>query len=109
MSKALYPSLIHYIGNMLSISWNDESESYISAEWLRAHSPSADQAGERDLLGRQIGGSSQKKFPGVEVKRWNMIGGYALQLIFSDGHQTGLYTFEYLKELAQSEEVSSRE
>ena len=37
--------------------------------------------------------------PGVTVKDWRMVGGYAIQFDFSDGHNTGLYTFDYLKAL----------
>ena len=64
-----------------------------------AASPSAENTGERDLLGKKIGGTNQKHFPGVTVKDWRMVGGYAIQFDFSDGHNTGLYTFDYLKAL----------
>ena len=40
-----------------------------------------------------------REFPGVTVTGWRVIGGYAVQFDFSDGHNTGLYGFEYLKKL----------
>lgn len=95
----LSPVNIAAIGNELAIAWEDGSESYISMEKLRAASPSAENTGERDLLGKQYGGTDQKHFPGVTVKGWKMMGGYAVQFDFSDGHCTGIYPYDYLKSL----------
>ena len=93
------PNRLELIGNEVAIIWNDGHEQFIAMEKLRAASPSAENTGERDLLGRQFGGSSQKSFPGVTVRDWRMVGGYAIQFDFSDGHNTGLYTFVYLRAL----------
>lgn len=93
------PSNIDIIGNEIAISWEDGTESFINMEKLRAASPSAENTGERDLLGVQYGGTDQKKFPGVTVKGWNMIGGYAVQFDFSDGHGTGIYPYDFLRSL----------
>lgn len=95
----MFPNRLELIGKEVAIIWNDGTEQYISMEKLRAASPSAQQTGERDLLGNRVGGSSQKEFPGVTVKDWKMVGGYAIQFEFSDRHNTGLYTFEYLRAL----------
>lgn len=95
----MFPNRLELIGKEVAIIWNDGTEQYISMEKLRAASPSAEQTGERDLLGNRVGGSSQKEFPGVTVKDWKMVGGYAIQFEFSDRHNTGLYTFEYLRAL----------
>ncbi len=93
------PTRLELIGHEVAIIWNDGTEQFISMEKLRASSPSAENTGERDLLGRKIGGSDQTSFPGVTVKDWRMIGGYAIQFDFSDGHNTGLYTFDLLHAL----------
>ncbi|MFN7565024.1 MAG: gamma-butyrobetaine hydroxylase-like domain-containing protein [Prosthecobacter sp.] len=93
------PNRLELIGNEVAIIWSDGHEQFVSMERLRAASPSAENTGERDLLGRQYGGSNQKSFPGVTVKDWRMVGGYAIQFDFSDGHNTGLYTFDYLRAL----------
>lgn len=93
------PSQIAAIGNEIAIVWDDGSESFIAMDRLRAHSPSAENVGERDLLGVQYGGAGPKDFTGVTVRGWNMVGGYAVQFEFSDGHNTGIYTFEHLKGL----------
>jgi DUF971 family protein len=100
----IQPKRIDLIGTEVAVAWSDGSESYFSMEKLRAWSPSAENVGERDLLGRQIGGhSGPREFPGVTVTGWRVIGGYAVQFDFSDGHNTGLYGFDYLKKLDEVE------
>ncbi|MDF1755987.1 MAG: DUF971 domain-containing protein [Verrucomicrobiales bacterium] len=91
---------IQFIGPEVAIKWEDDSEGYIAMDRLRALSPSAETQGERDLLGNPISGDQKgKDFSGVTVTGWAPVGGYAIQFSFSDGHKTGLYTFEYLKEI----------
>ena len=98
----LAPTDIQLIGNEVAIRWSDGVESYFTHEFLRAASPSAENLGERDILGRQIGGDSRTSFPGVTVLGWKRVGNYALNLEFSDGHRSGLYSFEYLRRLADN-------
>ncbi len=92
---------IEAIGEEIAILWEDGAETYYPMEFLRAASPSAENTGERDLLGKKYGGTDQKVFPGVRVTNWAMVGGYAVQFHFSDGHKTGIYSFEYLRKLAE--------
>ena len=93
------PNRLELIGSEVAIIWSDGTEQYIPMEKLRAASPSAENTGERDLLGNKIGGTDQKTFPGVTVKDWRMVGGYAIQFVFSDAANTGIYTFDFLKAL----------
>jgi len=95
------PQHLEVIGSELAILWPDGTEQYIPMEKLRAWSPSAETTGERDLLGRKYGGTDQKAYPGVTVRGWRVIGGYAVQFDFSDGHNTGLYAFDYLRKLGE--------
>ncbi len=94
------PSNIQLIGQEVAIAWDDGTETYYPMESLRAASPSAQNIGERDILGNQYGGEGQKKFPGVSVTGWEQVGNYALRFDFSDGHRTGLYSYDYLRDLA---------
>ncbi|MEM9478541.1 MAG: DUF971 domain-containing protein [Verrucomicrobiota bacterium] len=96
------PTNIQAIGNEIAIVWDDGEETFFPMELLRAASPSAETRGEPDVLGRVFGASNQTEFPGVTVTRWLPVGGYALQFHFSDGHQTGLYSFDYLRGLAEA-------
>ena len=94
------PRNVQLIGNEVAIVWDDGVESYFGFEQLRAASPSAETAGERDIFGRQYGGHGPKKFDGVRVVGWQQVGNYALRFDFSDGHNTGLYAYDYLRKLA---------
>jgi len=96
------PLHIETIGQEVAIRWDDGTESYFPFEKLRAASPSASNIGERDILGNQYGGGGTKSFPGVQVLGWERVGNYALRFDFSDGHRTGLYSFDYLRQLAAS-------
>ena len=91
---------IQAIGEEIAIRWNDGTETYCSMEKLRKESPSAENKGETDLTGNRIGGSDQKEFPGVKVTSWEIIGGYAIQFVFSDGHNTGIFSYDLLQELS---------
>ncbi len=90
------------IGNEVAISWSDGTETFYLMERLRALSPSAENQGEKGLFGEQYGGTDQKEFPGVIVTGWVPVGGYGIQFSFSDGHRTGIYSFEYLREIASA-------
>ena len=94
------PERIQAIGEEIAIRWNDGTETYCSMEKLRKESPRAENKGETDLTGNRIGGSDQKEFPGVKVTGWEIIGGYAIQFIFSDGHNTGIFSYDLLQELS---------
>jgi DUF971 family protein len=96
------PTNIQIVGNEVAIVWDDGVESYFGFERLRAASPSAETQGERDILGTQYGGDGPRKFPGVTVLGWEQVGNYALRFDFSDGHRTGLYSFDYLRKLGSS-------
>jgi DUF971 family protein len=66
-------------------------------EYLRVQSPSAELRGH---------GPGQERLPlgkeGVAVTRIEPIGHYAVRLVFDDGHNTGLYTWAYLRELGET-------
>ena len=94
------PTNIQIIGREVAIAGADGAESFVEFERLRAASPSAANMGERDILGNQYGGDGPKKFPGVEVVGWAVVGNYAIRFDFSDGHNTGLYSYDYLRKLA---------
>ncbi len=93
------PETIQLIGNELCIVWDDGHESYFPAEFLRKHSPSAANIGERDIFGNQYGGGGPKSFPGVRIEGWDFQGNYAIRPKFSDGHASGLFSWEYLRNL----------
>jgi DUF971 family protein len=93
------PKDVQLIGTELAIVWEDGSESYFPSEFLRKHSPSAQNIGEKDIFGQQYGGDGPKAFPGVTIQGWEFRGNYAIRPIFSDGHSSGLFSWNLLKEL----------
>ncbi len=93
------PKDIQQIGNEIAIIWENGEEGYITVPKLRAASPSAETSGERDIFGTQYGGESGKDYSKVEVKAWNFVGGYAIRFEFTDGHKTGLYSYDMLYKL----------
>jgi len=96
------PVNIQIIGQEVAIVWDDGIESYFSFQQLRAASPSAETKGERDIFGQQYGGDGPKRFNGITVTGWAQVGNYALRFDFSDGHRTGLYSYDYLRKLAET-------
>ncbi len=98
----LTPRNIQLIGQEVAIVWSDGMETFFPMGKLRAASPSAETAGERDIFGHQYGGTGRHDFSGVTVQGWEQVGNYALRFNFSDGHNTGLYAYDYLRRLALS-------
>ena len=98
----IFPSNIQIVGEEVAIAWDDGAETYYTFQKLRAASPSASNLGERDILGNRYGGDGPKVFPGVTVLGWERVGNYALRFDFSDGHRTGLYSYDYLRNLGAS-------
>ena len=92
---------IQLIGEEVAVRWDDGSDDFYRMDRLRSLSPSAETQGEKDLLGKPISPTEEgRDFSGVRVTGWNPVGGYAIQFHFSDGHNTGIYSFDYLKEIA---------
>ena len=97
----MQPLDIQPIGAELAIKWADGSESFISLEQIRRHCPCAGCKGETDILGNLYKNPEQPLTArAFELTRLNTVGGYALQPTWGDGHNTGLYSFDYLHRLA---------
>lgn len=95
------PTDIQLIGTEVALRWEDGKESFISFATLRAASPSAQVRGERDVFGNVYGGEAPRDYRGIDVTGWERIGNYAIRFEFSDGHRTGLYSYELLRQLGE--------
>jgi len=93
------PTDIQLIGNEVAIKWADGAETFLACPALRAASPSAAAKGEPDIFGRIHGAEGRKDFTGVTVLGWQVVGNYAVRFDFSDGHNSGLYSYELLRQL----------
>jgi DUF971 family protein len=89
---------LHRKSARLELTYAGRKPVVLSAEFLRVHSPSAEVRGHgrgQELL--QTG----KKY--VAIKRIEAVGNYAIKLNFDDGHDSGIYSWEYLRELAEQQ------
>jgi DUF971 family protein len=95
------PLDIQPIGNELAIKWDDGSESFIPLEVLRRCCPCASCQGETDVLGNVYKNPErQLTWSASRLVRFSLVGGYAIQPVWADGHATGIYSFDYLKKVA---------
>ena len=81
----------------LSIKWSDETDSKYSAAQLRKACPCAscvnEWTGEKVLKDENVADD-------ISFSSVSMVGRYALNFDFSDGHSTGIYSFDYLRQLS---------
>jgi len=97
------PVDVQQIGGELAIKWDDGSESYVTLERLRRECPCAGCKGEVDVMGQLHKGPEQVLSPrSFKLVRIDHIGTYALQPVWADGHNSGLFTFDYLRGISQS-------
>ena len=84
---------------LLRITWADEKVCDYEAATLRRSCPCAqcvnEWTGERTLKADAISDE-------VQIKDVNIVGRYALNFRWSDGHETGIYSFQYLRDLCES-------
>jgi DUF971 family protein len=83
-------------GRTLNVSYDDGRADALSAELLRVESPSAEVQGHTPDQKVLVAGKKDVSIRGVEP-----VGSYAVRLIFSDGHTTGIFTWGYLRGLAE--------
>jgi len=95
------PVDLQVVGEELAVKWDDGSESFVRLETLRRHCPCAGCRGEMDVLGNLCKNPDQPlSARAFELRRLAPVGSYALQPSWGDGHDSGLYTFDYLRRIA---------
>ncbi|MGR8919956.1 MAG: gamma-butyrobetaine hydroxylase-like domain-containing protein [Gammaproteobacteria bacterium] len=91
---------LHQKSRRLELAFDDGQTFDLSCEYLRVYSPSAEVRGHSpDQAVLQVGKED------VNITDIEVMGNYALKLTFDDGHDTGLYTWDYLYELGAQEAV----
>ena len=99
------PTDIQQIGGELAIKWDDGTESYISLERLRKCCPCAGCKGEVDVMGNLYRNPEKTLTPAAfKLVRVEVVGAYAVQPVWADGHATGIYSFDYLRRAAEADE-----
>ena len=85
----------------LSVEWSDGTTSFYSVAYLRKMSPSADAKSLRAELARNplaVLPASKGTGP-LTATNIEIVGNYAIRISFSDGHETGIYSWKYLREI----------
>ena len=95
------PVDLQQIGGELAIKWEDGTEQFIPLESLRRACPCAGCNGERDIMGQLHKGPEKPlSARSFQLTRLELVGGYAVQPFWADGHGSGIFSFDYLRRLA---------
>lgn len=96
----------------LTVAWSDGSSSYFSIAYLRRMSPSAEARQLREDMAKnpltvlpapKKGGDAPLVAESAEL-----VGNYAIRIRFSDGHDTGIYSWAYLREIDPANELDQK-
>jgi len=94
----------------LEIIWEDESKSELSLKYLRDECPCATCKGETVLLRTYRPPIKKMISPEVYlISNIEIVGEYAIQITWKDGHNTGIYSWEYLQELEKGQESDEKQ
>lgn len=85
---------LHQKSQELEITFDDGNRFRLTCEFLRVHSPSAEVRGHGP--GQEVLQVGKRE---VNITALEPVGAYAIKPTFSDGHDTGLYSWEYLHDL----------
>ena len=85
---------------VLTVAFDDGQSFALPAEFLRVLSPSAEVQGHSEAQRVTVAGKKN-----VRIVRLEPVGNYAVRIVFDDGHDTGLFVWEYLHELGENHEA----
>jgi len=96
MSGSIWPVELRLTtqGQVLGVRFEDGAAFELSAEYVRVESPSAEVRGHSSAERKTLGGKRN-----VRILKIEPVGNYAVKLVFDDGHDTGIYTWEALYRL----------
>jgi len=89
---------LHQKSRVMEVAFDDGKTFRLPYEYLRVYSPSAEVRGHGP--GQEVLQTGKKS---IEIRSLEAVGSYAVQPQFSDGHATGIYSWEYLYELGQNQ------
>ena len=101
MANTNFPTgiTLHKHSKMLDLTY-DEVNYHLSAEYLRVYSPSAEVRGHG--AGQEVLQINKEQ---VGINQIEPVGNYALKIYFDDGHDSGLFTWDYLYDLATQQNI----
>lgn len=100
-----YPTEVKFVDNRLLITWDDGHKSRYDPFQLRLACPCAQCVDE--LTGQRV--IRPEHIPAdLKPREMRPVGRYGVSFEWSDGHSTGIYTFDYLRELCQCEACAKK-
>lgn len=90
---------LHRKSRVLELAYDDGRSFRLPFEFLRVYSPSAEVRGHGP--GQEVLQTGKRD---VDITALEPVGSYAIQPVFSDGHNTGIYSWDYLYELGANQE-----
>jgi DUF971 family protein len=90
---------LHQVSRVLDVSFEDGASFSLPVEYLRVYSPSAEVRGHGP--GQEVLQAGKRQ---VNIQAIEPVGMYAVKLVFSDGHDTGIYSWDYLYDLGAKQD-----
>src|SRR4026208_215083 len=90
---------LHQKSRVMEIAFSDGCGFRLPYEYLRVYSPSAEVRGHGP--GQEVLQVGKRE---VEIRALEPVGSYAVQPVFSDGHSTGIYSWDYLYDLGENQD-----
>jgi Uncharacterized protein conserved in bacteria len=90
---------LHQQSRMLDIAFDDGERFSMSCEYLRVFSPSAEVRGHGP--GQEVLQAGKRN---VNIQAIEPVGMYGVKLVFTDGHDTGIYSWDYLYDLGEKQD-----
>lgn len=96
----VWPTELRYASaeRVLHVTFDDGAAYKLSAEYLRVESPSAEVQGHGAATKVTVAGKKN-----VAITNMEPVGRYAVRLVFDDGHDTGLFSWDYLAQLGREQ------
>jgi DUF971 family protein len=95
---------LHQKSRVMEVAFDDGRQFRLPYEYLRVYSPSAEVRGHGP--GQEVLQAGKRE---VDIRSLEAVGSYAVQPVFSDGHSTGIYSWDYLYELGENQDRLWRE
>jgi DUF971 family protein len=83
-----------------AFSFDDGEETFMLLEYMRKMCPCAVCQGEPDVMGRTLVKHKNYSADSYRLVKFSNVGGYAIQFYWGDGHSSGIYSYSYIKSIA---------
>ena len=92
---------LHQVSRVLEVTFDDGKQYRLPCEYLRVYSPSAEVRGHGP--GQEVLQTGKRE---VGISSVEPVGVYAVKLTFTDGHDTGIFSWDYLYDLGMKQDAN---